>query len=69
MPQCQGGDPFRIGGGDPGGNIHSLCAAFERVEGDRDIFRLPDFEGDDFEAERASRRLDVANRQHIFGRQ
>ena len=44
-------------------NIKCLRAALERLQGGCDILRAPDFQWDDLEAERASRRLKLANLQ------
>jgi hypothetical protein len=41
--------------------IKRVCSALERVEGGRDVFRLPDFRCDDFEAERSGRRLNLSD--------
>jgi hypothetical protein len=71
LPERQGGDPFTTSDGADdewaGADIQRLRTAFERVEGGRDIFGSPDFGDADFDAECASRRLDVANRQHVLG--
>jgi len=48
-------------------NIKCLRAALERLEAGRDIFWPPNFECADFEAERAGRRLSLAQLQHGEG--
>ena len=48
-------------------DIKCVRAALERLEGGRDILRSPDFEWDDFEAERAGRCLNLAHLQHGGG--
>ena len=48
-------------------DIKRIRAALERLEGGRDILGSPDFECDDFKAERAGRCLNLAHLQHGGG--
>ena len=48
-------------------DIKCVRAAFQRLEGGRDILRLPNFESVDFEAERGGRRLNLAHLPHNGG--
>jgi hypothetical protein len=48
-------------------DIECIGTALERLDGRRDIVRSPDFRWDDFEAKRASRRLNLTHLQHADG--
>ena len=48
-------------------DVKCVRLGLERLEGGSDILRSPDFEWRDFEAERASRGLNLAHLQHGLG--
>ena len=49
-------------------DVKCVRLGLERLEGGSDILRSPDFEWRDFEAERASRSLNLAHLQHGLGK-
>jgi hypothetical protein len=49
-------------------DVNCVRLGFKRLEGGSDILRSPDFEWRDFEAERASRGLNLAHLQHALGK-
>ena len=61
-------DARAVGGNERiGHDVKCVRLGLERLEGGSDILRSPDFEWRDFEAERASRGLNLAHLQHGWG--
>jgi hypothetical protein len=48
-------------------DIKCECGTLEGLQGGRDFLRSPDFEPDDFKAERVGRCLHLAHLQHVAG--